>query len=342
LAVACLSLVVLAKTSTAFAFEQANAKTRVEDLYEQASRDDDRLDFARALATYDEVRALDPSSREASLAEARAAVLRDHAEGNFGPLAAVERVRRDPALSSDPNVVDRLVIDAEAFPPGLVRIEAWVLAAEAYARRFHREDDAMKLYQRVVRDPNAPRFVTQSASRDLAMLLAARGDLNQALEETRRAGDRADPNLLEDLTRLKRRLVLERLFVVTLATMMGLSTVAMAFATIQGRAMQVARALSRMTPLIVGFGIYVGVVGGLLAVAYDTGETTATGSARPFLFFGAALTAILLVARAWAAAGSPRKAARVGRALVCAAAAIATAFLVLEHVDVTYLEAVGL
>jgi hypothetical protein len=209
-------------------------------------------------------------------------------------------------------------------------------------RRFHREDDAIKLYQRMVRDPHAPRPVARAALRDLAMLLASRGDLSKALEEARGAGDRADPNLLRDLVRLKRRLVLHRLFVATIAAMIGLSTITVVFAIARGRAMRVVRELGRMTPLIVGFGIYVGVVGGLLAVAYETGETSGTGTAHPFLFFGAALTAVLLVARAWSAAGSPRNAVRAARAIVCAAAAIATAFLVLEHVDVTYLEAVGL
>ncbi|MCL2724974.1 MAG: hypothetical protein FWD69_11115 [Polyangiaceae bacterium] len=315
------------------AAENDAGEASADALYEEAERADAAFDFARALTAYDEVCTRNPSSDRAPLAEARAAVLRDHAEGDFGPFKELERVRRDPKLSQ----LDRLVARAETYPPGLVRVEVWLLAAEAYAQRFDRPDDAMKLDRRILEDPMAPRLATQTAARNLTALLTARGEMSAAVDEARRAGDRADPNLLRDLTRLRRRLLIHRASLATIAAMVVFAIGAIATAARPGRS--IACALGKTTPLILGYAAFVGIAGGLLASRYETSET---GNATPFLLFGVALAAVLFVARVWAAAGSPRMPARAARAVVCAGATIGAAFLVLEHVDVTYLEGLGL
>jgi hypothetical protein len=93
------------------------------------------------------------------------------------------------------------------------------------------------------------------------------------------------------------------------------------------------RASSR---LVIAYCAYVAVAGGMLASGYEE------GTARPFLLFGVLLVPLLLIARAWGAAGSPARAARSLRAGLCATSALGAAFLVLEHVDVGYLEGLGL
>jgi hypothetical protein len=51
---------------------------------------------------------------------------------------------------------------------------------------------------------------------------------------------------------------------------------------------------------------------------------------------------VVLVARAWGAAGRKTVAARTGRATLCALGALSAAFLLLEGIDVTLLEGFGL
>jgi len=95
-------------------------------------------------------------------------------------------------------------------------------------------------------------------------------------------------------------------------------------------------ALGRTWKLALAYAAYVAVFGGLLASGYEAGTT------RPFLYFGLVLLPIVLLARAWAAAGGESIAARGGRAALCAMSAAAAAFLVLEVVDVSFLDGVGL
>ena len=61
--------------------------------------------------------------------------------------------------------------------------------------------------------------------------------------------------------------------------------------------------------------------GAVLASSYES------GTAKPFLFFGSALFPLLVIARAWGAAGASTTKARAGRAAVCAAGVASAAFL---------------
>ena len=326
----------VASTRSAGADGDVETRERAAAILRQAERDDDAFDFRRAVAHYDEGRALDPGSPHAPRAEARAAMLRAHAEGDFGPYVELERLRRDPALSSDPQAVDALVSEAEAFPPGLVRVEVWVLAAEAYAHRFGRPADAEGLLRRVVVDPGTDTVLLHKATRDLVGLRVERGDLAGAEEAVQLAGSRGDPKLAGDVRRIARRRMLHYASIGLLVAVLALAARAWFGAARRGAARRVRTALSRTWKLAVGYAAYVAIAGALLATGYEA------GTSKPFLYFGVVLVPIVLVARAWGAAGGEARWARAGRAMLCGAAAMGAALLVLEGVDASFLEGMGL
>ena len=312
----------------------AEDSARAGELMAQAERDDAALALGAALAGYDEALRLDPSMAKAMRAQQRGATLRARAEGAFGPLAALEKVRRDPSLSSDPQTIDALVRAADGFPPGLVRVETWILAAEAYANRLGRPDDALPLWRRIATDPHADKVVAAAAARALANHQLARGDYHGA--ESTLALEAAGGKVGSDIRRALRRHDLHRVAVLTIGVAGVLALIAFLRAARAGKlgaAMKRARADGR---LVVAYAAYVAIAGALLASGYED------GTARPFLLFGAVLVPLLLVARTWGAAGSPARSARIARAALCASSAIGAAFLVLEHVDVGYLEGLGL
>jgi hypothetical protein len=316
--------------------EADDSRARAEALLRQAEQYDEALEFGRALARYDEGRALDPGSPRAPRAEARAATLRTHGEGDFVPYTKLERVRRDPALASDPHAVEELVLAAESFPPGPVRVEVWVLAGEAYAHRFGRSLEAERLLRRVVADPLADRVLAQKAARDLVTLHLARGDLAGAEDAVRLAGERADPQLGRDVRRAVRRRSLHTAAIAVLLAIGVLAARAWVAAARRGGGGRVTSALAKTWKLAVAYAAYVAVGGGMLASGYEA------GSSKPFLYFGVVLVPVVLVARAWGAAGGESRAARAGRATLCALGAVSAAFLVLEGVDVAFLEGMGL
>ena len=314
----------------------ADARAHAEVVLSLAQQDDEAFAFARALARYDEGRALDPAGPRAPRAESRAATLRSHAEGDFAPFTELERVRRDAARASDAAAIDELVRRAESFPPGLVRVETWVLAAEAYAHRLGRPGDADLLLRRVVVDPHADRVVAQKAARDLVGLRFAAGDLGAAEEAVRLAGDRADPLLAGSVRRLVRRRFMHLAAIALLLGILGLTTRAWVAAARRGKGPRVRAALARTWKLGLAYAAYVAIGGAVLASGYEQ------GTSKPFLGFGAVLLPLVLVARAWGAAGGTGGAARIGRASACAAGVAGAAFLVLEAVDVAFLAGMGL
>ena len=96
------------------------------------------------------------------------------------------------------------------------------------------------------------------------------------------------------------------------------------------------RAFRGFAPLAVAFVVLVGGAGGALAASYES------GNAAPFLLFGSIALPLVLLARAWAAVGSAGARARAFRAAVCAGAALAAAFVVLDALGASYLQGFGL
>jgi hypothetical protein len=122
----------------------------------------------------------------------------------------------------------------------------------------------------------------------------------------------------------------------TVGALVVLAGGAIARAVRGGRSSVLRAEIRKSAGLIAAYATYVAVAGGALAAGYED------GNARPFLLFGIVLAPLLALARGWAAAGSTTAAARALRAIVAAASALGAAFLVLESVDVAYLEGLAL
>jgi hypothetical protein len=271
-----------------------------------------RYAFKEAVDDY--TRALAGPPAVAERAQRRIDALSARSEGEFVPLGVLSRARDNPNVD-----LEELVRAADEFPPGLVRCETWVFAADAYGRTGHNEM-AVPLWRKAARDPKADAVLAHAAIRSAVDAHLAAGEVEQAGVDVSWFYD--EPAARE-IARVKRR---EALHVGSLVVL-GLVFVWMA------RAMLVARgreAVRRSWRPIAGCVAYVG-AGALLANGY------AAGSAGPFLWFAVALAPILVGARAWGAAGG---APRIVRAAACAASVVAAAFLVLERTG--HLDALGL
>jgi hypothetical protein len=231
--------------------------------------------------------------------------------------AELERARRNTAI--DVASLDRLMAAADEFPAGVVRLEAWMFGAETYAR-LGRSDLAVPLWRRVGRGEDP--VLRAAAATALVRHWIARGELDAARED---AGEHAQLIRMVSVARMRSRVRFAALAVIAATFVLG--SVAMVRAT---------RSRSKVSVFaIVAFAAYVA-AGGVLATRYEH------GTARPFLLLAIVLVPILLLARAWGAAGSRDWRARAMRAALCAASALGAAFVVLEQTDATYLEGLGL
>ncbi|CAN5760735.1 hypothetical protein BH09MYX1_BH09MYX1_31180 [soil metagenome] len=304
-----------------------DARATAEATYETAAKDDDALHFAAALAGYRRSIAILPSHRYAQRAQTRIDFLSGHAEGDFAPLAALEAVRRTPGATKDGARVDALVAAAAEFPPGAVRGESYFVAGEAYLTELHRPADANAAFRKTLDETAASPLLRKQAAARLIDFALASGDLADA----RRLAVLADDHALA-----QRVAVAERRHQLHLASMVALAAFA-AFAVLAiARRRQGLFAVRGFAPWALLLVAYVAGAGGLLATTFES------GNALPFLAFGAILLPLVLLARAWGTAGRTTAMARVGRALVSASAVLAAAFLLLERIDVRYLEGFGL
>jgi hypothetical protein len=313
-----------------------DAGTTTDALYALCQKHDAAFELAEALICYQRVYERDPSSPLAPRSHVRADWLGSHAEGGFQPLVRLERVRRDPKLADDGPTLDALVRDSDAFPAGPVRVEARMLAADAFVGRLHRHADGLALYERVVADPKADPLTARLAARQIVETLIADGQLDEARARASALSNKLDGVFVKHVAHLARRRVFVTAAEIELVAVVLLAAIAVVLAGRRGRKGALGAAMRRVTPLVVAFTAYVGVVGGVLASKYET------GNAKPFLVFGAALFPLLLAARAWGAAGSPTPFARAGRAVACAAGAVGAAFVILAYLDPAYLDGYGL
>lgn len=310
----------------------ADTLAAAEALYQLAEMDEEDLAFASALGRYRASLATAPESRYAPRAETRIDYLRRHAEGGFAPLAELERVRRKHDATAAE--LDLLAKDADAFPAGPVRVEAWMLCADAYERRLGREDDAIRLFWKVVDDPAADVMTRNQSAEDITDLLVARGDYDGALAAASRV-TAFDTQLSAKVTRLARRAKVRLATRVYLAGLVLVAAFSIALGALKGEK-GAARPLAAFARVAVPLSIYLGATGGFLASRYDG------GSPVPFFGMAGAILGISLLARGWATYGSQARAARVARALACGAAIVAAAFTVLDRIDAAYLDSFGL
>jgi hypothetical protein len=248
----------------------------------------------------------------------------------------LERVRRDPAESSDPAAVDALARDLETFPPGAVRVEARMLVAEAWVGRMHRAGDAIGELRKVVEDPKADPLTQRLAERELVDALVATGQIDEAAAEARAHKNRLDARFVTQVQRLILRRAVRWTSLGVLAAFALLTVAGLVRAGIRRNLGTALRELRKLSPVAVLFVVFVAVGGGVLASKYES------GNAAPFLVLGAGVLPLLLVARAWSAVGSQSGAARAGRALLCGATVIAAAFTLLDSFGPQYLSGFGL
>lgn len=298
--------------------------------------DEERGAYPEALTEYRAVSDAAPSSRWAVRAGDRIEWIRSRSEGDFAPLRRLEQVRHDPDVASDPGAIDALARDAEGFPPGLVRMEARMLVAEAWLGRMHRPADAIRELVLVRDDPKTDPLTSRLAERELVDGYVGEGRIDDAVAEATKYASRLDPKFVRQVKHLVARRAVERFASIVLAAFGVFSVVALLRAGRQKTLGQAWSALRELAPAAVGFVAFVAIAGGVLASQYESGNAT------PFLLLGATVLPLVLLARAWGAVGSQTRAARTGRALLCAATVLAMAFVLLEKVYPDYLVGFGL
>ena len=292
--------------------------------------------YPEALTDYRAVMDAVPGSRWAVRASDRIEWIRSRSEGDFAPLRRLEQVRRDPDLAADPGAIDALARDAEGFPPGLVRMEARMLVAEAWLGRMHRPTDAIRELELVRDDPKTDALTSRLAERELVDAYVAEGRIDEAVAEATKRPARLDPKFVRQVKQLVRRRAVNRFATIVLAAFGVLSIVGLARAGRKRTLGQAWSALRELAPPALGFVAFVAIAGGLLASQYESGNAT------PFFLLGAAVLPLVLVARAWGAVGSQTRLARMGRALLCAVTVVAMAFVLLEKAYPEYLVGFGL
>jgi hypothetical protein len=250
--------------------------------------------------------------------------------------ARLEQIRNDPALSSDPAVLEGLAAQAGAARATSVRAEARLVVAEAWLGRMQRKDDALGMLRLVADDPAADSLTARLAEREILDTLIGEGHILAAASEVRAHESQVDARFVKRVRKLERRIWLRTMAVGEIVVFALLVTLALVRAKHRRALPDAFDALRGFAPAAASFAAFVGIVGGSLASQFEA------GNAAPFLLLGSAALPLLLLARAWSAVGAAAAPARVGRGIVCAASALAAAFVLLEYWSPTYLEGFGL
>ncbi len=288
------------------------------------------LRFQEARDAYAAILVRAPRSPEAARAEVRLVYLDAHAEGGFAPLARLERLRRDPSPSEVD--VEALERESEAFPPGLVVLEARLFCAEHWLRNGQARR-AIPMLERVASDAPGGEPLGRHAARRAIDLRLEQGDLAGAREVLVAMGPRADATVVSRVERAGRRRILDRTSTGVLVVFGAAVVAGLARATRDGKGKALLQATRRALPVTLVFAFLVAVLGGALARYHG-------GDVRPFVWFATFTVPILLGAQALGVSLGPRL--RVPRALLGLASALASAFLTLSWLDARYLEGFGL
>jgi hypothetical protein len=186
----------------------------------------------------------------------------------------------------------------------------------------------------LAQDPHNDVLLRRGAATRLVMNLADSGDFDAADAAARKLEKNIDPFAIQHSKAVRRRSHVHVVALGSLGLTLGLALLSVA----SGHRLlsSAIEAVRRLAPALALFAAYVGLVGGYLASRYEN------SSSLPFWFFSALLTPLVVVFRVWSAVGSPRFAAKVGRAGLAIAATLALGFLVVEQVNPSYLEGFGL
>lgn len=302
--------------------------------YERAETAAADLRFAEALAAYEQAATLDPSAPFVRVARARSADLRAHSEGDFVPLTRLEKVRRNPAATRED--IEALTQDATQFPPGRVRSEAQLVAAEAYWHRFGAPDLAARSLAAVLEDPSADRLTRSLALSEHVALERERERLDTAALLVARYPDLA-PNLTAEIRRLVRRVWLGRIAWIGFSGLMIVGGMGALRAMWRHRHDPEETIRKVVRPASVAFALYIGGAASILVRLHGEGDV------RPFLWLGLGVLAVDIAARGWRAGFvDERTIVRLTRAVASVIAVLAVAFLALQYADAVYLETIGL
>jgi hypothetical protein len=184
--------------------------------------------FVRALADQRACTTKGAGTSFARSARLRIGWISARSEGDFAPLARLQRVRRDPVLLYDPAAIESLATDAEAFPPGRVRAEARMFVAGAWLHRMNRKEDAIGEMRKVVDDASSDSTDASLAHRRLVETFLADRRLDDAEREVK--DHPFDPKLGAEVGELIRHRTLRRaaFFVVPFALLALVAGVARA------------------------------------------------------------------------------------------------------------------
>jgi hypothetical protein len=210
------------------------------------------------------------------------------------------------------------------------------VVADAWLGRMHRPDDAIAQLHLVVADPKVDGLTGRLAERELVDALASEGRLDDAVAEARSHPNKLDVRFVQQIQHLIVRRRIRYAATGILAAFGLLALVALGRAAAGGKLGVAGRALRDLAPVALPFVAFLAIAGGWLATKYESGNS------EPFYLLGAAVLPLVLIARAWSAVGSPSRAARMARSLLCAATVAAAAFTLLDQLDPRYLEGFGL
>jgi tetratricopeptide (TPR) repeat protein len=311
------------------------ARAAAEASCQRAETDAAALRFAEALAAYRAASAADPSAPCAQRARARAEELAAHAEGDFGPLARVEALRRDPLKRADRAAIEALGRDADGFPDGRVRAEARLLVAEAWWHVLGEPARAIAAFEAAADDRSGDPLTRALALGDLCAVRRLRGELREALAATERQPG-LSPALHATLRRLVRREQLRAVAsgVTGILAVVGAASVARLVLS-TGRARDVLRRVVRLRSALAAAFL---AGGGALLVRADGGADP-----RPFLWLGLGIFLLDVVARSFRLAiGGGSSLARAAWAAVCVVGVFSAAFLAAARVEPDYLDGFGL
>jgi len=313
---------------------------RAAALYAEGQRAERDLRFAEALARYRDAFEADPSAPTAPGARRRAAHLAARAEGDFQPLAALERVRRSPERQRDRAALEALAAEADGFPAGLVRSEARLLCAGRWADELGDPGRAIVLLHAVASDEAADPLSRSLAVTELVRVRRMTGDLRGAVGDVDRWERLATPELRSKVHREWRRVGIRWASVAWVA-LLGVAGLIAGGRIVRREGMAgLGRAIAR--PMILVFALYLGAAGGALTYGYD-GTTPA-----PFLILAGGVLVLAVIARILSAAcmnlerSGRRRSMKWLSAAACALGVLAVGFLALEITEPRYLDGFGL
>lgn len=255
------------------------------------------------------------------------------ADPSPSPQEMLERIAQDPLRASSRADVEALARMSDGLEDGALRNTLDLFVGEAYRGRLGSPSLARKHFERVAASSSADALTRRMAAGALVDVLIATGENAAALEHARATNDR---DLVARARAAVNRARLHHASAAVLALFVALAGWSIARAA-------KARRLGASWPTLRAFAVratffatWLGGAGAILARAYDAADPA------PFLRLAFVIVPLLVLARAWALAGSRSMPARALRATLAVNAAMASAFLVLESVDPRLLGSFGL